>query len=102
MTHIVCTPHASDEFPYQPDARKRAVCRLREQLEGVLELSLGCEFHLTAENVFEAVANPLRHSIDGKGYLLIEFFQLHDPTPDARCSLVPAPVGRLYADHRSP
>jgi len=73
VTHIVCTPHSSDEFPFQSDAVNKRLAELREQLGGVLELSLGCEVNLTAENVFDAVANPLRHSINGKGYLLVEF-----------------------------
>jgi len=73
VTRIVCTPHASDEFPFQPDVAAERLAELRGLLSGVVELSLGCDFHMSAENVFEAVANPLRYSIDGKGYLLIEF-----------------------------
>jgi protein-tyrosine phosphatase len=73
VTHIVCTPHSSDEFPFQTEAVNERLAELRQQLEGVVELSLGCELNLTAENIFEAVANPLHHSINGKGYLLIEF-----------------------------
>ena len=73
VSRIVCTPHASDAFPYQAEATNERFLELCEQLLGVIELSLGCEFHLTAENVFDAVANYPRYSIDGKGYLLIEF-----------------------------
>jgi protein-tyrosine phosphatase len=72
VTHIVCSPHACTQYPYQASLVEERYAELREKLRDVVGLSLGCEFHMQAENIAEALASPPKYSIDGKGYLLIE------------------------------
>ena len=79
ITHVVCTPHASDVYPFDIPLIESRYAELRDRLQGRLDLSLGCDFHLTADNVFDAVAHPLRYSVNNKGYLLIEFANMAIP-----------------------
>ncbi len=79
VTRIVCTPHASEEHPYKGTLSEERFAELREKLRGTVELIPGCEFHMNAGNILEALENPLRYSIDEKGYLLIEFSDMGIP-----------------------
>lgn len=75
ITHIVCTPHANNQYTYDPDVIDRKLASLQQRLgqEGVaLTLGRGCDFHLTYENIQQAKSDRARFSINGLGYLLIE------------------------------
>ncbi len=79
VTHIVCTPHASDAHPYQTSLNWERMTEIQAALGDTVQLLLACDFHLNAENILDAIENPLRYSIDGKGYLLVEFSDLAIP-----------------------
>ena len=75
MTHVVCTPHANGQYNFDPAANKGKAAELqaRLQAEGVaLKVGLGCDFHLSYDNIIEAKANPARFSVNGLGYLMVE------------------------------
>jgi protein-tyrosine phosphatase len=75
VSHVVCTPHASGQFEFQPRLNAERVAELQERLReaGVpLTLGLGCDFHMSYDNIVEAKEDPARFSINGRGYLLVE------------------------------
>ena len=75
ITHIVATPHANGSYAYDPTANQALLQTLRETLagEGVpLTLGLGCDFHLSYDNIQGARSDPHRYTINATDYLLIE------------------------------
>ena len=79
VTHIVCTPHSNDTYSYQSELNAERMAEIQANIEGEIELVLACDFHLNADNIQDAIRNPLKYSIRGKGYLLVEFPEMAIP-----------------------
>jgi protein-tyrosine phosphatase len=73
VTHIVATPHASHRYPYQLEVNQERLAALRERLADRLTLGLGCDFHLSYDNLTQIEMEPRKFSINGTKYLLVEF-----------------------------
>jgi protein-tyrosine phosphatase len=75
ITHIVCTPHASGRYPFDPATVSAKVAELRAALAAQsvpLTLGAGCDFHLSYDNIQDALAHHSRYTINASTYLLIE------------------------------
>jgi protein-tyrosine phosphatase len=73
VTHIVCTPHSSEQFKFDPALNLERIELLRKRLGTRITLALGCDFHLMFDNIEDAIRTPAKYSINGKQYLLVEF-----------------------------
>jgi protein-tyrosine phosphatase len=73
ITHIVCTPHANSRFPFNPEVNRQKLEMLQERTAGKVSLGLGCDFHLSYDNIEDALQNHSKYTINGKNYLLVEF-----------------------------
>ncbi len=73
ITHIVCTPHANFQYNFNPAVNQEKLEQLRARLDGTVTLGFGCDFHLSYENIDDALKSPTKYTINQKRYLLVEF-----------------------------
>lgn len=79
ITHIACTPHANEVFAFSPEANQERLAAIRERVGDKLTLGLGCDFHLSHENIADALENPTKYTINQGRYLLVEFAEFMIP-----------------------
>lgn len=72
-TDIVATPHANARFTFDPERIDRKIAELQAAAGPVPHIHRGCDFHLTVENIQDALAHPGKYTINHKRYLLVEF-----------------------------
>jgi protein-tyrosine phosphatase len=75
ITHIVATPHASANWIFDPEAIALRLASLRASLADAavpLTIASGCDFHLSYDNVQDALANPRKYTLNNTEYLLVE------------------------------
>lgn len=73
ITHMVATPHANDRYPYDREYLKGLVAELQQAVGDSLKILLGCDFHLSYDNVQDCLAHPTRYTIENTRYQLVEF-----------------------------
>ncbi len=78
-TDIVATPHANSQFTFDPDLITRRIEEVQQAAGPIPRIHRGCDFHLTLENIQDALANPGKYSINHHCYLLVEFSDLLIP-----------------------
>jgi protein-tyrosine phosphatase len=79
ITHMVATPHANDRYHYDRTYLQGLMKHLQELVGESPKLMLGCDFHLSYDNLVDAYANPKRYVIGDTRYLLVEFSNFSIP-----------------------
>jgi protein-tyrosine phosphatase len=85
ITHQVATPHANDRYHYDRPYLQGLVAHLQQLVGNALTLSLGCDFHLSYDNLQDVLANPARYAIEGSHYMLVELSNYSIPLQITDC-----------------
>jgi protein-tyrosine phosphatase len=73
-TDLVATPHANLSYRYHPALIRERLAELAAA--STVRLYSGCDFHLSYDNIQDAIENPHKYTINQKRYLLVEFSDL--------------------------
>ena len=72
-TDIVATPHADTDYQFQPGLIAERRAELQGLLGDTIRIHTGCDFHLKYDNIQDALADPRKYSVNGLGWVLVEF-----------------------------
>lgn len=85
ITHMVATPHANDRYVYDRAYLQVMLGQLQAKVGASLKLSLGCDFHLSYDNLERVLEHPHNYTIGDTNYLLIELSNFSVPIQIEDC-----------------
>jgi protein-tyrosine phosphatase len=88
VTHMVATPHSNYTYTFDPDLNRQILGELQEKVGEKPKLLLGCDFHLSYDNIQICIKNSKDFTINQTSYLLVEL-------PD---QFIPDHLSRVYYD----
>ena len=88
MTHLVATPHSNYTYTFDPGLNRQLLAELQEKVGDKPKLLLGCDFHLSYDNIQICAQNSKDFTINQTSYLLVEL-------PD---QFIPDHISRVYYD----
>jgi protein-tyrosine phosphatase len=75
-TDLVATPHANPNYRFDRRIVEERLAEVREASGNLLRLHSGCDFHLSFDNIQDALENPQKYTINQHNYLMVEFSDL--------------------------
>ena len=72
-TCLVATPHCNYRYPFDPEVNRRKLRELQAAVGEAPQLLLGCDFHLSYDNLQKLAEDGSNFTINNSHYLLVEF-----------------------------
>lgn len=79
VTHVVATPHSSNEYRFDFSQVRELRKELQAKVGDRLTIATGCDFHLNPENLELLRKNPRQYCINQRDFLLLEFNEFSIP-----------------------
>ncbi len=73
ITHLVATPHCNYRYKFQPELNRARLRELQAAVGEAPKLLLGCDLHLSYDNIRQLVEDPHAFTINSTSYVLAEF-----------------------------
>jgi protein-tyrosine phosphatase len=77
-TDIVATPHSNSRYNFDPAVVTSRIEEL-SRYSGLPRVHRGCDFHLSALNIDDALRNPAKYTINSGRYLMVELPETFSP-----------------------
>jgi protein-tyrosine phosphatase len=72
ISHLVATPHCNYEFAFHPEINEQKVRELQGAVGDRPQLLLGCDFHLSYDNIQQITRDRGSFTVNESRYLLVE------------------------------